>query len=173
MKRLLLFCGMMAASATPTLASSITEIDAMVTGPKGPSIIVLGPEEDESAVSPMITSSFASLAAPGRQPINMKFARKFPDPAVPVPAPADPSDDAPARASAPLPNPVQGTGNNPADEALAPMAPPDAGTIPAQPPVSQSDLRPTKQGEALAEPGVPDGMQQVNVAPPAKIITGG
>jgi hypothetical protein len=165
MKRILLTLGALGALALPAQASSIVAIDEMITGAKGPSVIVLGPAEPSKPdVAPMITSSFDGLAKPGRKPINFTFARKYPDPAVPIPAPVTAEDgtEAAATPAAPAPAPV----------ADAPPAPVDAGTIPAQKPVEQSELRPTRQGEALQEPGVPDGMQQINVAPPAKIISG-
>jgi hypothetical protein len=151
MKQLVLGVALMAAFSLPSAAGSIEMIDTMVTGAKGASksIVMLGEAQGcltacQIAAAPITTSSFASLALPGKKKINVAFARKFPDPAVPVPAPVD--DGSNSAAADPLAAPAAPAA------AGAPSAPADAGTIPPQPSVDQAGMRGT-----LKEPGVPEG----------------
>ena len=130
MKHILASALLLSSISFPAFASSIELIDDMVTGPKGSSsIITLGPVEpcvdsactDATGGDPkMVTMSaqqqISSLTAVVKK-INFDFARKFPDPAVPVPsAPAESASGTPA--------------------VTVPKAPADSGTIAAQPPVS-------------------------------------
>ena len=117
----------------PASATSIELIDDMVTGPKGKSsIVTLGPvptcaetacvDGTGGATALKTGSAFSqiAIATTTAKKINFEFARKFPDPASPVPtAPAE-----------------QDAGNS--DMTKMPKPPADMGTIPAQPPVGGS-----------------------------------
>jgi hypothetical protein len=141
-------------------ASSFEWVDQTITGPVGPSTVVL---DDASAcggtpcVDPtggdaeLFTASAQQMAAASAMPqreINMAFARKFPDPAVPVPAPV-----------------MEGSSS---DEGFA-SAPSDVGDVPPQPPVDASSQpsdpamqgmapggSPMEQAAALDPNGAPD-----------------
>ena len=116
----------------PASASSIIEIDNLVTGPQGrSSIITLGGDAEcaqtacvdaTGGTEDLMTSSFAqmaSIAAQANKKINFEFARRFPDPAVPVPS-----------------SPVEEASDD-GSSLIIPAAPADSGTIAAQPPVEQ------------------------------------
>jgi hypothetical protein len=164
MKRIALLAAIAGLATFPATAGSIEVLDATITGPAGPtkSMIVLGPTElcapnCGDGVENIVTSSFGDAAKPGRKTINMAFARKFPDPAVPIPAV---SADSSASDSG-----IPGFGGStpvatPPAAAAAPSAPADAGAIPAQPPVAESSLRQSGTGEMLREPGVPKGAEE-------------
>jgi pyruvate/2-oxoglutarate dehydrogenase complex dihydrolipoamide acyltransferase (E2) component len=134
----------------PASASSIIEIDSMVTGPLGSSIVTLGGEvpcEETACVdatggnSNLKTGSagqMSSLTALPEKKINFEFARKFPDPAVPVPTPVS---DATAVAT---------------DPTAVPKAPADSGEIAAQPPVQPQPESPT--AAAPTADAAPQGM---------------
>lgn len=127
-----IFAGVLLLStlSLPASASSIEVIDSMVTGPKGsPSIITLGPVApcsdaacvDATGGDPKLNTAsamqqIASVTTLAKK-INFDFARKFPDPAVPVPS-----------------APAEGEASAPAVPKI-PTAPADSGTIAAQPPV--------------------------------------
>lgn len=146
----------------PASASSIIEIDNMVTGPEGRSSIITLDSQlpcNETACvdasggnADLMTSSFeqmAAIASQANKKINFEFARRFPDPAVPVPsAPVEDSSS-----SAP------GLG--------IPEAPADSGTIAAQPPVAP------QMEPALSVPPVngaaPDGTRG-SIDPDAPVI---
>lgn len=162
----------------PAAAGSIELIDPLVTGTKGASRSVVqialpdaapGTEEADSAT--MVTAA----VTPGKK-INVAFARKFPDPAVPVPAVTAPEDGGMDAGfggiGAEAAPPADGQPGAPADgqnaaAPSAPAAPADAGKIPEQPPVEQADMRGT-----LPEPGVPAGQDDPHIkkVPPS---TGG
>jgi hypothetical protein len=131
MKRILVAASVMLGTAIPASASSFEYLDSMVTGEQGKSIIVLqsidecaGDEAcDVFDGAEMLTSS-APLVEVSKT-LNTAFARKFPDPASPVPLPA-------ASASAPEPE-----------------LPAGIGSVPSQPPVqtsSQPPMSPQMQG---------------------------
>ena len=128
------FAGVLLATclALPASASSIETVDGMITGPEGKSsIITLGAVDacadtacvDASGGDPKMNTAsaqqqIASITTPVKK-INTEFARKFPDPANPVPsAPADSASSGGSNAS-------------------VPAAPADSGTIATQPPVQQ------------------------------------
>jgi hypothetical protein len=186
MKRMAFLVAFAGLSAFPASAGSIELIDATITGPVGTtkSMIVLGPTElcapncGGDGIENIVTSSFDAMAVPGRRKINVDFARKFPDPSVPVPAPMSAEGDGSGGgmpgmpgmggAAAPAPTPPA-----PEGAAAAPSAPADAGTIPAQPPVGQSSLRQTGTGEMLKEPGVPKGKEEAAIRANGAPQTGG
>ena len=120
-------------------ASSIEFIDNMVTGPKGQSsIVTLGKPSgcsdtacfDSTGGDPKMATATAqqqiALAITPVKKINMEFARRFTDPAVPVPATIDDGGAV---------NPVAAT----------PQAPADIGTVAEQPPV-QPEMTPQQMG---------------------------
>lgn len=128
----------------PAQASSIEIVDDMVTGAKGStSVVTLGAAEpcaevgciDATGGDPKLNTAAAQQqAALGAMPakkINFAFARKFPDPAVPIPA-------------APVAESADGS-----DDLGIPMAPADSGTVAAQPPVEQ----PTTQASMVPPAG--------------------
>lgn len=129
----------------PASASSIEYIDEMVTGAKGSSsIITLGKPQpctetacvDKSGGDAnMNTASAAQQAALQLVPvkkINFDFARKYPDPAIPVATAA----------------PEAETGGSSATE--VPAAPADSGNVAAQPP-AQSQPDPAAIGAPTPE----------------------
>lgn len=123
---------LVSALSLPANASSIELIDSTVTGAKGSSSILTYDTKvvcqemacvDGSGGDPSLSTSVAKPL----QEINYVFARKYPDPAVPVPTVA----------------PVEA-----ADSGLGldiPQAPSDSGTVAAQPPVEQPTQQPTEQ----------------------------
>ena len=130
MKHIIASALLVASISFPAFASSIELIDNMVTGPKGTSsIVTLGPIEpcgdvactdatggDPKLVTLSSQQQIASLTTVIKK-INFEFARKFPDPAVPVPtAPSESASSAPV-------------------DLKIPTAPADSGTIAAQPPI--------------------------------------
>jgi hypothetical protein len=118
MKQFLMAVSLLALAVSPTQAGSIELVDSNVTGPIGPSMIVLGSidacsaENCGSAGEAKVIVASVPSEGPG---FNVIFARKYPDPAVPTPAP---SADGGASST--------------------PSAPADVGNIPAQPPMNQS-----------------------------------
>jgi hypothetical protein len=148
----------------PASASSIEFIDNVVTGPKGhSSIITLGGEvpcEETACVDAtggsdgMNTGSAPLQAALNTIPlkkINFDFARKFPDPAVPVPSAAP----APEAASA---NPL-----------AVPSAPADSGTIAAQPPVQPQPEQPAQPVADAPPTGAPVDAARGSIDPNAPV----
>jgi hypothetical protein len=136
----------------PASASSIIEIDNMVTGPQGrSSIVTLGGEVPcsetacvdasggDAKMSTGASGLTASVAALPKKKINFEFARKFPDPAVPIPAPV-----------------TEGT-EEAANPLSTPTAPADSGEIAAQPPVEPQPeqpvaAQPTAEAPTSSEP---------------------
>ena len=157
MKHILAGALLLSSISFPAFASSIELIDNMVTGPKGSSsIITLGPVEpctdsactDATGGDPKMVTMSAQrkieLLTAVAKKINFDFARKFPDPAIPVPtAPTESASGTPAAVT-------------------VPKAPADSGTIAAQPPVgSQPGSPPTGRPPE----GAPVQGQQANGAP--------
>jgi hypothetical protein len=149
MKRYFASALLVTALCLPAKASSIELLDDMVTGAKGSaSIVTMGqpvPCEPEACVDktggdPALNTAAAqqqaALDAMPLRKINFTFARKFPDPAVPVPSAA----------------PVESSEGSSALE--IPAAPADSGTVAAQPPVGQ----PVDQASISApNGGAPEG----------------
>lgn len=156
MKQFFATAVMISCLSLPASASSIELIDDMVTGPNGtPSIITLGTPvacEDDFCVdatggdSNLATSSANTVAplnaAPVRK-INFDFARKYPDPATPVPSAAPESESASFE-------------GGPAAAPAAPALPADVGDIQPQPPVKKASA--SVQESAVASQMTPEAM---------------
>jgi hypothetical protein len=159
MKQLFAGAALLVLTSFPASASSIEFVDEIVTGAKGSkSIITLGEASpcaetacvDASGGDPKLNTASAqqqaALAAKPPRKINFEFARKFPDPANPVPL------SAPAKTASGAPNILE-----------VPKAPADSGRIAAQPPVAQppqvstreSDGRPLQTSRGTIDPNAP------------------
>jgi hypothetical protein len=165
MKRLLIAASFAITAAAPATASSFEWVDQTITGPTGPSMVAIGEATacgDTACVDPtggdkaLFTASsqrIAALNATPQREINVTFARKFPDPAIPVPAPM--GDDMSSGGGEPsLPADV---GNVPPQPPVDPMAEPMP-TDPNAPPMPGSS--PMEQAAALnpqgfEQPGAP------------------
>ena len=161
MKQLFAGAAILVLTSFPAAASSIELIDQIITGAKGSkSIITLGEPVpcaetacvDASGGDPKLNTASAqqqaaAAAMPPKQ-INFEFARKFPDPANPVPTTAPEAADSAGLTSLKVPR-----------------APADAGNVAPQPPVS-SQQPPVASPEEQAN-DAPPGQQRGNTAPPA------